>query len=126
MDDLYREFIIDHYRNPRNIGVIEDVVQGELRRGHAANEGCGDALEADILVEDGKIVDFKWRGTGCAISQATTSVLSEWIVGKSTSQVESLTKEDMLAMVGLEEIAISREKCLLLSMQLFNGLTTAL
>lgn len=120
MDDIYVDIILDHYKNPRHVGVIS-VSEGEskLRHVDALNAGCGDSIHADIVTHDGIITDIKWQGTGCAISTASMSMCSELVIGKSFEEVRTLQKEDMLTLLGLSTITPSREKCLLLPLQLF-------
>ncbi len=94
-DDLYREIILDHYKEPRNKGHIEkpDIAA----RGH--NPLCGDEVDITMSVDDGRVADIRFDGTGCAISQASASMLTELIEGKSLSEVEriaGLFKEMML------------------------------
>ncbi len=120
MDDLYQEHILDHYKNPRNVGSISTSSKGEkLVHTHAANAGCGDSIEADVRVKDGIITEIKWRGTGCAISQAAMSTFSEWMTGKSLVEGKSANKKRILSLVGLSDITPAREKCLVLPLGLF-------
>src|SRR5262245_65432136 len=78
MDDLYREHILDHYKNPRNHGTIEDAdVSAE-----GVNPLCGDQLAIDLKIADGRIEDIKFHGRGCSISQAATSMLTELAEGR--------------------------------------------
>jgi nitrogen fixation protein NifU and related proteins len=123
MDDLYRDIILDHYRNPRNVGWIESCKADEqLFFLKAANASCGDEIEASIVVNGGKVIDIKWRGTGCAISQASMSMVSEWGIGKTLDEIKSLSQKQVLEMMGMDEITPTREKCLVLSLQLFQDL----
>ena len=77
MDDLYRDFILDHYRNPRNAGTIEDADASF----EDINPLCGDKIRRDLKVEDGKVADVRFAGRGCAISMASASLLTEQIKG---------------------------------------------
>ena len=115
--DLYREIILDHFQNPRNKGVLNE--EG-VARASASNISCGDDLMLDVIWEDGVIKKLNWRGNGCAISQSTMSILSEWLLGKSREEISTLTKQDMLSMVGLAQIAPTREKCLLLCLRVMK------
>jgi nitrogen fixation NifU-like protein len=102
MDSLYREVILDHYKNPRGHGVIEDAdVEAE-----GMNPLCGD--------ED-KIEDVKFRGRGCAISQAATSMLMEMVKGRTAQEVASLDRDELLEEVGIPLTPI-RLKCALLGL----------
>ncbi len=114
-DQLYREVILDHYKNPRNHGVIEDADA----HAEGKNPLCGD--ETEIFVRFGSdgatIEDIKFSGRGCAISQAATSMLTEMVKGKQASEVATLTRDDILEEVGIPLTPV-RLKCALL------GLTT--
>lgn len=122
MDELYREEILEHYRTPHNVGTITVVPQGgKLYRLTASNHGCGDSIQADLLVADGKIVDVKWDGDGCAISKASMSMVSDWVIGKKIADVKKLGRDKILEFMGLPEIAEAREKCALIPMQIFSA-----
>ena len=79
MDALYRDYILDHYKNPRNFGELEP---HDLEF-HDLNPLCGDELGVHIVVEDGKIADLRFHGQGCAISQASASISSEELIGRT-------------------------------------------
>ena len=90
--DYYREYILDHYRNPRNYGKLEQpTVHAE-----DSNPLCGDQLGIDLLIEGDRISEVRFKGRGCAISQAAASMLSEMIEGKSVEEVVHLGKDDIL------------------------------
>jgi nitrogen fixation NifU-like protein len=113
VEDLYREVILDHYKNPRGHGVIEDAdAQAE-----GLNPLCGD--EVTIYVQfgdDGQTVDeVKFSGRGCAISQASTSMLMEMVQGRTATEIAELPKEDLLEEVGIPLTPI-RLKCALLGL----------
>jgi nitrogen fixation NifU-like protein len=114
-DQLYREVILDHYKNPRNHGKIDDADA----HAEGKNPLCGD--ETEIFVKFGSdgatIEDIKFHGRGCAISQAATSMLTEMVKGKQASEVATLTRDDILDEVGIPLTPV-RLKCALL------GLTT--
>lgn len=102
MDDLYKEIILDHYRNPRNHGAVEcpDVAT----RGR--NPLCGDELELSLRFEDGKVVEVMTKGRGCSISQASASMMTERVKGMSVAEVQQLIatfKEMMLEDKDLSE-----------------------
>lgn len=88
MDDLYKEIILDHYRNPRNQGIVEN--PDAATRGH--NPLCGDELELSLKLEGGRVADVKTKGRGCSISQASASMMSELVKGKSLSDVQRLVE----------------------------------
>jgi nitrogen fixation NifU-like protein len=117
----YREYILDHYRNPRNYGKLEhpDV--------HAedSNPLCGDQLAMDIEVEDGRVKAVRFQGRGCAISQAAASMLSEMIEDQSIEEVIKLGKDDVLDALGIP-ISPARTKCAFLALRvLHRGLAVA-
>jgi nitrogen fixation protein NifU and related proteins len=112
-EDLYREVILDHYKNPRGHGVIEDAdAQAE-----GMNPLCGD--EVSIYVEfadDGETIeDVKFSGRGCAISQASTSMLMEMVKGRKAQEIAELPKESLLDELGIPLTPI-RLKCALLGL----------
>ena len=114
-ENLYREVILDHYKNPRGHGVIEDAdaeAEGE-------NPLCGDEVSIYVTFgEDGETIDdVKFSGRGCAISQAATSMLMEMTKGRTAQQVAALDKDELLAEIGVPLSPI-RLKCAIL------GLTT--
>jgi nitrogen fixation NifU-like protein len=109
---MYQEIILDHYHNPRCHGSLEHVTH----RADAKNLSCGDELHMDILAENGIIEDVRFHGTGCAISQASASMLAEYVHGKSVAEAEKLATEDLLALLGLE-LSPNRLKCALLSLE---------
>lgn len=111
MDDLYREHILDHYKNPRNHGHIEDAdVTAE-----GVNPLCGDQLAIDLKIVDGRIVDIKFHGHGCSISQAATSMLTELAEGLAVGDAAALSKDDLLAELGIP-LSPVRLKCALLGL----------
>ena len=119
MDALYRDYILDHYKNPRNFGELE---QHDLQwRDH--NPLCGDELGVHIVVEDGKIADLKWHGQGCAISQAAASIASEELIGMPVDDVSKLNADWVIDQLGIE-ISPTRRKCALLSLKVMRGATT--
>ena len=114
--DIYREIILDYYRNPRNYGKIEnpDISKRD------SNPLCGDELEMHINIKDNKVSDVKFSGKGCAISQASASMLTELIMGKDFDYVKKLTKEDILENLGLPDLGPARIKCALLSLKVLK------
>jgi len=114
-DQLYREVILDHYKNPRGHGVLEEPdVSAE-----GQNPLCGDEVSIYVSFEAGSdiIDEVKFSGRGCAISQAATSMLMEMVQGRAASEVASLTKDDLLEELGIPLTPV-RLKCAIL------GLTT--
>jgi nitrogen fixation NifU-like protein len=117
MDDMYREMILDHYRNPRNKGLLSpaDIDYEE------DNPVCGDHIHLTIQLDENDVVKgVGWEGEGCAISQASASMLSEEIVGKSLDELRHIGKEDILEMLGIE-LGPVRLKCALLSLKVLKA-----
>ncbi|MEN3044217.1 MAG: Fe-S cluster assembly sulfur transfer protein SufU [Candidatus Hydrothermales bacterium] len=114
IDEIY-EVILDHYKNPRNYGEIEkpDI---EYEGG---NPYCGDEIKMQFKIKDGVIEDVKFRGKGCAISQAAASILTEYIKGKKVEDLRRFTKKEHLENLGLELSPI-RMKCALLSYEVLK------
>ena len=114
-DQLYREIILDHYKNPRGHGVIEDADASA----EGQNPLCGDEVSIYVAFgEDGETIDeVKFSGRGCAISQAATSMLTEIVQGKTALQVATMPREELLDELGIP-LTPMRLKCALL------GLTT--
>ena len=106
---LYREEILDHYKHPRNFGVLDDAtvtVDGE-------NSACGDRMKFALKARDGVLDETRWSGSGCALSMAGASMLSERIKGKKVHDIESITESDILQMMG-GAIVQGRINCALL------------
>jgi nitrogen fixation NifU-like protein len=109
---IYHDLILDHYRNPRHHGELD----GATNHSERHNPTCGDALTMDLLVKNGTIADIRFRGNGCAISQASASLLSEHIVGKPVAQAQALGKDAVLALLGVS-LSPTRLKCALLALE---------
>ncbi len=119
--DYYREYILDHYRNPHNYGRLEDPdIHAE-----DSNPLCGDQLAMDMQVEGDRIKAVRFLGRGCAISQAAASMLSEMIEGNTVQEVVTLGKDEVLEELGIA-ISPARTKCAFLSLRvLHRGLAMA-
>jgi nitrogen fixation NifU-like protein len=110
-DEFYREVILDHYRSPRNHGALEQpdaTAEGQ-------NPLCGDELSIDLAVSDGRIDAIRFRGHGCAISQASTSMLTEVVQGRTVEEVAAMEREDVTDLVGIP-LSPVRLKCALLGL----------
>jgi nitrogen fixation protein NifU and related proteins len=117
MDDLYRQQIIDRYKHPLKRGTLDphDVSYED------ENPLCGDKLRIDLRVDaSGKITAAAFSGDGCAISQASADLLTEYIEGKQLEEVRKMTKEDILDLLGIELSPI-RLKCALLSLKVLKA-----
>ncbi len=114
-DQFYREYILDHYKNPRNFGHLEkpDVSHEEL------NPLCGDVIGMDFKVANGMIEDVRFHGRGCAISQASASLLTERLKGMPLAEARTISKEEVLEGLGIE-ISPARIKCALLSLKVLK------
>jgi nitrogen fixation protein NifU and related proteins len=115
-DDIYREIILDHYRNPRNKGKLVDADVSI----HDSNPLCGDEIDIHLKVEEGKIKNIKFEGRGCAISQASASMLTEMVIEKPLSAVKEIAKNDILENIGLLNLGPARIKCALLSLKVLK------
>jgi nitrogen fixation NifU-like protein len=117
MDDMYRDILLDAYKNPRH--------RGELEPADASFEDenplCGDVLRIDLRLKDGIIEDAKFMGHGCAISQASADLLLERVKGRSLESVQELTREDVFDELGVESLTVSRVKCAMLSLKVLKA-----
>ena len=111
MDDLYRDYILEHYRRPHNFGVLESPTATY----EGANPLCGDRITLMLGIRDGVVAEVGFTGRGCAISQASASLLTDEIKGKPVDEVAKLSTQDLLDLLGIE-ISPARLKCALLSL----------
>ncbi|HLF74630.1 MAG TPA: SUF system NifU family Fe-S cluster assembly protein [Anaerolineales bacterium] len=117
MDDLYREVIIEHYKNPSYRGHLDphDI------RFQDNNPLCGDQIEITLRTDDtGNVADARFDGHGCAISQASADLLIESIIGKPLEEVKQLNKDYVLDMLGID-LGPVRLKCALLSLKVLKA-----
>ena len=110
MDDLYRDYILEHYRRPHNFGVIEEATASF----EGSNPLCGDRITMMLGVRDGVLERVGFTGRGCAISQASASLLTDEIKGKPLTDVAAFRADDLLDLLGIE-ISPARLKCAMLS-----------
>ena len=117
MDDLYREVIIEHYKNPAYRGHLDPYdIQFEDN-----NPLCGDHIEITLRVgADGVVSDARFDGHGCAISQASADLLIESIIGKPLNEIKQLNKENILELLGID-LGPVRLKCALLSLKVLKA-----
>ncbi|HXZ90523.1 MAG TPA: SUF system NifU family Fe-S cluster assembly protein [Candidatus Dormibacteraeota bacterium] len=113
--DIYKDIILDYYRNPRNFG---DLQEPDVRA-KDSNPLCGDIIEMQLKIGDGKIEDIRFKGKGCAISQASASMLTELVKGKTLAEVKAMGKPDILQMLGIDPGA-TRIKCALLGLKVLK------
>ena len=111
LDSLYREVILDHYKNPRGHGVID----GAYAEAEGQNPLCGDEVSIAVAFDGDTIADVKFQGRGCAISQAATSMLMDMVKGRSAEEVASMSREELLDEVGIPLTPV-RLKCALLGL----------
>jgi nitrogen fixation protein NifU and related proteins len=117
MDDFYKENILDHYRHPRNAGKLEHPTHSHEEH----NPLCGDVIQMDLHVNEDNIIDeVAFAGKGCAISQASASMLTEMIQGKTLEEAKEIGKEQILEALGIE-IGPVRLKCALLSLKVLKA-----
>lgn len=115
-DSIYREIILEHSRNPRNRGVLEpnDYSYQDV------NPLCGDEIRIDVRVENDHIKEIAFSGRGCAVSQASASILTEMVEGKSLDEVKAITKDDLLEEIGIP-VSPARMKCALLGLKVLKA-----
>jgi nitrogen fixation NifU-like protein len=111
MDDLYRDYILEHYRRPHNFGVLETPTASY----EGSNPLCGDRITMMLGIRDGVVAEVAFTGRGCAISQASASLLTDEVKGKSLADLAQITPDDVLDLLGIE-ISPARLKCALLSL----------
>ena len=116
-DQLYREYILEHYKRPHNHGSLEHADM----EAHDLNPLCGDELTFQIaLDQDGKVRDVAFDGHGCAISQASASMLSDELRGMTAAELLKLDRQTVLDLLGIE-ISATRMKCAMLSLKVVKA-----
>jgi nitrogen fixation NifU-like protein len=110
--DMYRQQILDHYKSPRNYGELEDPTFTHV----GENPMCGDTIEMDVVLDDAEstIERVAFRGDGCAISQASASMLSEQLQGMPIEELQEMDRDDIVEMLGVE-VSPMRIKCAVLA-----------
>ena len=116
MDDLYRDYILEHYRRPHNFGAIENATATQ----EGANPLCGDRITLQLRVTGDQIAGVGFTGRGCAISQASASLLTDEIKGKPVESAAGMQASDVLDLLGID-ISPARMKCALLSLETLQG-----
>jgi nitrogen fixation NifU-like protein len=112
MDDLYRDYILEHYRRPHNFGVLE----APTASFEGANPLCGDRITMQLGIRDGVVAEIAFTGRGCAISQASASLLTDEIIGMPVEKAEAYRADDLLDLLGID-ISPARLKCAMLSLE---------
>jgi len=117
MDDLYRELILDHYRNPRRHGLLDNPsIDYE-----DDNPFCGDHIHLTIRLNENDVVEeVGWEGEGCAISQASASMLYDSLIGKSLDEIRQFDRDTIMEMLGIPLTPV-RVKCALLSLKVLKA-----
>ena len=110
-DELYRDNILDHYKHPRNAGRLEDAAY----RARVLNPSCGDSIELFMKVEGDLVTAVKFEGRGCAVSQASISMLTERIKGSPLAEVKSIGEKEIFDLLGIK-VGPMRMKCAMLSL----------
>ena len=115
MENLYHEHILDHYRHPRNQGMLDDAdISCEQD-----NPVCGDVVRLDVRLKDGRVSEARFSGRGCVISLASASMLTEEILGKTVEELEALQDEDVFRMLGIT-LGPVRARCGLLPLRVLQ------
>lgn len=110
--NLYKEALTDHYRNPRNRGVLE----GANFASELHNPSCGDSVSWQGIIQENRVISIAFQGKGCVISQGASSMLSQAILGKSADEILKLDAPFMLSLIGLE-LGPTRVRCALLPLE---------
>ena len=118
--DIYSEIILDHFKNPHNFGKLENA------DAHAkdVNPSCGDEIEIFMKVKDKKIAEVKFEGRGCAISQASASMLTDELKGKSVGEAARLENNFVLDLLGVN-LSAMRVKCAMLPLNVLKTAATS-
>ena len=116
MDNLYRDFILEHYRNPHNKGQLDphDLAFAD------SNPTCGDEMSMTLRVDDDRVTDIAFDGRGCAISQASASILTDELRGMTLDELKGIDPNDVLEGLGVP-VGPARLKCALLSYKVLQG-----
>ena len=115
VDNLYNETVLDHYKNPRNRGVLEAADFSHEDAGSV----CGDEVRIDVRAAEGRIEAIAFSGRGCAISQASASILTELVAGRRLDEVKTLTSGELLEATGIPA-GSARVECALLSLSVLK------
>ncbi|OHA61860.1 MAG: SUF system NifU family Fe-S cluster assembly protein [Candidatus Wildermuthbacteria bacterium GWA2_46_15] len=112
MSSIYQEIILEHWKRPHNYGRIKS----PSKKTSVHNPSCGDRLKLEILFNRGKVKEAKFTGQGCAISQASASLLTDHVKGKKAADLEKINQKTIIKLLGVE-IGPARQRCALLSLE---------
>ena len=115
MDSLYKEIVLDHYKNPHNFGELDPADY----TAEDSNPLCGDQIRIDLRVADNIVTDIKFSGRGCAVSMASTSILTDMVLGQPLAEVRKITRDDLLEEIGIP-VSPARLKCATLGLNVLN------
>ena len=115
-NSIYREIILEHYKNPSNRGTLDpfDFSYQDV------NPLCGDEIRIDVRVEDNHISEIRFSGRGCAVSQASTSILTEMVDGRSLEEVKAIGRDELLDEIGIP-VSPARMKCAMLGLKVLKA-----
>lgn len=115
-DSIYREIILEHYKNPSNRGTLDpaDFSYEDV------NPLCGDEIRMDVRVKDDLVSEIRFSGRGCAVSQASASILTEMVEGKSLDEVKAIGRDDLLDEIGIP-VSPARMKCAMLGLKVLKA-----
>jgi nitrogen fixation NifU-like protein len=115
-NSIYREIILEHYKNPTNRGTLDpaDFTYQDV------NPLCGDEIRIDVRVQDDHVSEIKFSGRGCAVSQASASILTEMVEGKSLAEVKAIGRDELLDEIGIP-VSPARMKCAMLGLKVLKA-----
>ena len=117
--DLYKEEVMDHYEHPRNQG---ELLGSDVLSERDSNASCGDMVQFYLKIKDGKVVEVKWKGSGCAITPASASKLSEYLQGQTLQELRKMSEDELLTKGVGFEVNPGRMKCLMLPIKVVKKL----
>jgi len=117
MESIYQEIILEHYKHPQNFGKIKN----PSKKTSVSNPSCGDKIEMDVIFEGKKVKEIMFNGRGCAVSQASASLLTEYSKGKTNDELQKLNKTFMIKLLGIE-LGPNRVRCALLPLEALHKL----
>ncbi len=115
-DSIYREIILEHYKNPSNKGTLDPADYSY----QDVNPLCGDEIRIDVRVADDHVSEIRFSGRGCAVSQASASILTEMVEGKSLDDVKAIGRDELLDEIGIP-VSPARMKCAMLGLKVLKA-----